>query len=149
MDILNTLKKDHKKVLEILDKLESTSNRAGKSRQKLFEQLKEELLPHMYAEENYLYPYLLDRTSEEEQREKIMQGEEEHHAARSVLSDATKVSFSDEHWHPDIQVLRELISHHIEEEESEIFDIAEEVVEDSDEVSQKFVAMKSKSTLKV
>jgi len=145
MDILETLKHDHKKVLDILDKLESTTDRALKTRKKEFEQLKMEILPHMYAEENFFYPYLLDRLSDKDQRESIFEGIEEHYAARSVLNDTQDVSFSDEHWHPDIKVLKELISHHIEEEESEIFDIAKEIVEDRSSAAEEFNRMKKEA----
>ena len=149
MDIFEVLKKDHKTVLDLLDKLESSSTRAGKSRQKLFDQLKKELLPHMYAEENYFYQEILDNTSDKEQREKVLEGIEEHHAAKSVLSDIEAISFTDEHWHPDIMVLKELISHHIEEEESEIFDAAEEAIDDPEQVAEKFNAMKKEAKVSV
>ena len=40
MDIFKTLKKDHKTVLELLEKLEGTTSRGTKTRQKLFDQLR-------------------------------------------------------------------------------------------------------------
>lgn len=145
MDIFQTLKKDHQTVLEILDKLKSSSDRAGKTRQKQLEHLKQELLPHMSAEENYFYQMLLDNTSDQKQRKKIFEGIEEHKAARSVLSDCESLSFTDEKWQPDIKVLHELIKHHIEEEESEIFDIADELIEDPKQAAQKFTQMKKEA----
>ena len=148
MDIFEVLKKDHRAVLELLEKLESSSERAGKTRKKQFDQLKQELLPHMFAEENYFYQYLLDRTSDKQEREKIFEGIEEHRAARSVLADTESVSFTDEHWQPDIKVLKELINHHIEEEESEIFEIAEDIIEDSSEAAQQFQSMKKETKAK-
>lgn len=149
MDIFETLKKDHETVAELLDKLESTSARAVKTRQKLFDQLRQELLPHMAAEENYFYPHLLDRTTDHEQRETILEGLEEHHCARTALTDAEEVSLTDERWLPAIKVLKELISHHIEEEESEIFDVAEELIEDADEAAKRFNAAKKEMKVTV
>jgi len=149
MDIFELLKKDHRTVLEILDKLSSTTERAGKTRQRQLEQLKQELLPHMFAEENYFYPYILDRTDDKEQREKVLEGIEEHHAARGVLADLESVSVTDERWHPDLLVLKELIDHHIEEEEREIFDVAEEVIEDSSEAGKNFTKIKKEQKVHV
>lgn len=148
MDIFEILKKDHRTVLDLLDKLESTSDRAGKTRQKQLELLKQELLPHMFAEENYFYQYLLDRTSDKEEREKILEGFEEHRAARSVLADVESVSFTDERWQPDIKVLKEVVKHHIDEEEREIFEIAEDIIEDTNEAAQEFESMKKETKVK-
>jgi iron-sulfur cluster repair protein YtfE (RIC family) len=142
MEIFDILKKDHRKVLEILEKLEGMSDRAGKTRQKQFTMLKQELLPHMAGEENYFYPYILDRTTDKEQRQAVLEGIEEHRAARTVLEDSEKAGVSDERWQPDIKVLKELIAHHIDEEEDTIFDAAREVIEDPEEVGKEFMAAK-------
>ena len=149
MDIFEVLKKDHETVLDLLDKLESSSSRAGKSRQKHLDQLKQELLPHMYAEENYFYQLILDNTTDKEDREKVFEGLEEHKAARTVLADIEAISATDEHWHPDIKVLKELISHHIEEEESDIFDVAEDAIDDPEEAAEKFNAMKKEAKVAI
>ncbi|MBE0537955.1 MAG: hemerythrin domain-containing protein [Phycisphaerae bacterium] len=149
MDIFEMLKKDHRKVLEILEKLETSSDRASKTRQKQFTQLRQELLPHMAAEENYFYPYVLDRLSDKEQRRALFEGIEEHRAARSVLTDSEDAGVSDERWQPDIAVLKELIAHHIDEEESEIFDAAREVIEDPEEMGEKFMSHKKEQAISV
>ncbi len=149
MDIYEVLKKDHRKVLEILEKLEMTSDRAQKTRQKQFEMLKEELLPHMSAEENYFYPYVLDRLTDKEQRRAMFEGIEEHRAARTVLADSEQAGIADETWQPDISVLKELIAHHIDEEESEIFDAAREVIEDADHVGKTFTETKKEQAVAV
>jgi len=149
MDIFEILKKDHRKVLDILEKLETSSDRAGKTRKKQFAMLRQELLPHMAGEENYFYPYVLDRTTDKEQRRAVLEGIEEHRAARAVLMDSEEAGISDERWQPDISVLKELIAHHIDEEEDEIFDAAREVIEDADEVGRKFMAEKKQEKVTV
>jgi hemerythrin-like domain-containing protein len=149
MDILDILKKDHRTVMDILDKLESSTTRAEKTRQSMFEKLKQELIPHMFAEENYFYQQILDNTTDPEQRQGVLEGIEEHQAAKTVLSDIESLSFSDERWQPDIMVLKELLKHHIKEEESNIFDAAEDVLEDLDQVGQDFISMKKEAKVSI
>ena len=149
MDIFEMLKTDHQMVMDIVDKLESTSDRAGKTRQKQFERLKDELLPHMFAEEKYFYPMILDKTSDKEERQTILQGIEEHRAARSVFKDCEDAGYTDERWKADLKVLKELLTHHIEEEESEIFEVAREVIEDPDEVGTQFRTVKHEQEVAV
>jgi len=72
---------------------------------------------------------------------------EEHRAAKMVLSDLTDAATDDPRWMARLKVLKELIEHHVEEEESRIFDIARRVIDDerSDEVARRFKEMKKEA----
>jgi len=132
MDIFDVLTSDHDKVKKILDQMEQTSVKAGKKRETLLENLKANLLPHMSAEEQYFYQILLDETAE---KESVYAALEEHRAARAVLTDLESASVDDPRWGARLRVLKELIEHHIEEEESEIFEIAREIADEERAVS--------------
>jgi hypothetical protein len=69
----------------------------------------------MYAEEQYFYQILLDETSEQED---LYSALEEHRAAKMVLSDLTEAAEDDPRWMARLKVLKEMIEHHVEEEES-------------------------------
>ena len=144
MDIFELLKTDHEKVKKILEQLEETSNRASSRREKLVQTLSAGFLPHAYAEEQYFYQILLDETSEQED---VYSALEEHRAAKMVLSDLTDAATDDPRWMARLKVLKELIEHHVEEEESRIFDIARRVIDDerSDEVARRFKEMKKEA----
>ena len=58
-DLFELLKKDHRELMEILDQLKETSDRSSKKREDLFMQLKQEIVPHMRAEEKAFYSVLL------------------------------------------------------------------------------------------
>jgi len=58
MNAFNLLKADHKKVADILEKLDATSDRALKTREELFTKLKMELDVHSRIEETIFYPVL-------------------------------------------------------------------------------------------
>ncbi len=57
MDAFKLLKSDHEKVAGILEKLEGTTERALKTREELFTQLKTELDIHAGIEEKIFYPF--------------------------------------------------------------------------------------------
>ncbi len=144
MDIFEVLTADHEKVSKILEQMQQTSNRATGRREKLLQNLAAHLLPHMYAEEQYFYQILLDETSEQED---LYSALEEHRAAKMVLSDLTEAAADDPRWMARLKVLKEMIEHHVEEEESTIFDIAREVIDEdrSDEVARRFKELKKEA----
>jgi hemerythrin-like domain-containing protein len=144
MDIFEVLTTDHEKVKKILEQMQQTSNRAIGRREKLVQNLSANLVPHMYAEEQYFYQILLDETSEQED---IYSALEEHRAAKTVLVDLTDAASDDPRWMARLKVLKELIEHHVEEEESQIFDIAREVIDEerSSEVAKRFKELKKEA----
>jgi len=145
MDILDLLKTDHEKVKKLLEQLQETSNRATGKREKLLQTLSSGLLPHMYAEEQFFYQILLDETSEQEE---VYSALEEHRAAKLVLSDLTDAATDDPRWIARLKVLKELIEHHVKEEESTIFKIARKVIDKdrSDSVAKRFREMKKEAS---
>ena len=79
-----TLKKDHEEVKEILEQLEETKENAVKKREELFQKLREELVPHMKAEEKTFYQPLMEK--KEAREEATLSGELRRSIAQSDLS---------------------------------------------------------------
>ena len=127
MDIYQIIKQDHRKVLDAIKKLEDTSDKAKSSRQQQLSNIRDDLLPHMHAEENLLYPYLLDKGND---RQKVLEAFEEHRVARSVMQDLETTPADDERWSAKLSVLNELLQHHIQEEEGALFTMARKVIDD-------------------
>jgi len=140
--LFEELKKDHREVQSIISKLEKTSEESSK-REELFSQLKQELEPHQKAEEHVFYPAL---EKEDEVRKDVLEGIEEHHVAEYVLKEMDKMNKGEEQWSAKLSVLKELVDHHIEEEESKIFHDADEVLDQKqfDQISAKFHDEKEK-----
>lgn len=127
MDIYQIIKQDHRKVLDAISRLEETSNRAKTGRQQQLSNIRDDLLPHMHAEENLLYPYLLDKGND---RQKVLEAFEEHRVARTVMQDLESTSAEDERWSAKLSVLKELLQHHIREEEGGLFTMARKIIDD-------------------
>ena len=60
MDALSLLKEDHDKVKKLLEDLDSTTERGVKTREQLFNKIKQELEIHEAIEEEIFYPALKD-----------------------------------------------------------------------------------------
>jgi hemerythrin-like domain-containing protein len=130
-EFLETIEKEHQEVQELLDKIENTSSGAVKTKEDLFMKLKRELIPHMKAEEKAFYPVLMNNGGKEVGLEAI----EEHHVAEIVLKELDKLPKNAENWDAKFKVFAELLKHHIEEEEEDVFDAAEDMLDD-DQMSQ-------------
>lgn len=128
-ELFELLQADHDKVRGILDDLLETTHSAQKARESGFKKLKDILIPHIRAEEDAFYSALQEH---EEARQTALEALEEHHVAELVLNELSDMSTSDERWGAKLQVFQELLEHHIEEEESEVFDAAEEVFDEAE-----------------
>jgi len=125
MNAFTLLKNDHKKVAGILEKLEETTERALKTREELFAQLKNELDIHANIEETIFYPVL---KKAEESRDITLEAFEEHRIVKQLLAELEQSSKDDEQWTAKFTVLKENIEHHVEEEEGEMFTKARKVL---------------------
>lgn len=124
-DLFELLKSDHRKVQALLEKM--LKGGASKSKQQNFEKFQTEFLGHAAAEEKLLYPMLIEQSDQPELGHMAL---EEHRAARMVLKDLIGLKPNDERWIARCQVMAELINHHIEEEESEVFDAFGEIIDE-------------------
>ena len=125
MDAFKLLKSDHEKVAGILEKLEGTTERALKTREELFTQLKTELDIHAGIEEKIFYPVL---EKAEESRDITLEAFEEHRLVKQLLGELEAEVKDDEKWTAKFTVLKEQIEHHVEEEEGEMFKKARRVL---------------------
>jgi iron-sulfur cluster repair protein YtfE (RIC family) len=129
MNAFTLLKSDHEKVAGILERIESTTERAIKTREELFTQLKNELDLHARIEEEIFYPALEEA---EETREITLEAYEEHRLVKQLLGELEAEPKDAEEWTAKFTVLKENIEHHVEEEEGEMFKKARAVLSDDE-----------------
>ncbi len=126
MDAFKLLKQDHEKVAGIFEKLEPTTERALKTREELFAQLKGELDVHAEVEEQIFYPAIKDA---EETHEITLEAYEEHNVVKTLLAELDAEPKDTEEWKAKLTVLKENVEHHVEEEEEEMFPKARKVLD--------------------
>lgn len=138
------LREDHDKVRELLSQLSSTTNRAAKKRSELLQKLKKEVLIHTQIEEEIFYPAFRDSKAEESKR-LFYEAKEEHRAVDElVLPDVETTEPSSEEFAGRIKVLKDMIEHHAEEEEKEIFPKAKKALgkEELEELGERMAERK-------
>lgn len=125
--IYDVLKKEHSEVSEILEKLSKTDESDVAARTKLFGKLQQELEAHAEAEQNVFYPEL---EGHEETRDIALEGRQEHHVVKTLLSELERGKVDTETWTAKLTVLKENVEHHVEEEEDEMFKKAKKVLDE-------------------
>ncbi len=129
MNALELLKQDHRKVKDLLSELDSTSEGDAGRREELFSTVKDELKVHEIIEEEILYPALKEHPKA---REIVLEGIEEHNVVDTLLGDMVSLSVEDETWAAKLAVMKENVEHHIEEEEEEMFEKAQDIFGDDE-----------------
>jgi hemerythrin HHE cation binding domain-containing protein len=140
MDPFELLKKDHQKVSTLFQEIESAS---GEAKLAIFRKLKQELDVHAHIEEIIFYPAL---EREKETREITLEAYEEHRVVKDLLSQLDAASSADEDWEARLTVLKENVEHHVDEEEGELFDKANDVLtgEQADDLGDRMQAEKNR-----
>ena len=126
-DAIALLKEDHKKVKGLLGDLEKSSMRTGPRAQKLVAQIDKELEIHTTIEEEIFYPAFRDAVSTKDDRKMYYEAKEEHHVVKLVLPEVQEGGMAIEEFAAKCKVLKELVEHHADEEEKEMFPEARKV----------------------
>lgn len=121
MNPYELLKTDHEKAADLFERIESAS---GKEKLAAFKKLKAELDVHTLIEETILYPALKNAA---ETRDITLEAYEEHRVVKDLLAELAAAKLSDK-WDAKFMVLKENVEHHVDEEESDLFKKAKDVL---------------------
>ena len=125
--IFELLHKEHEDVKQMLKQMLESEDQ--NKREKVLETFHKNILAHMKAEENAFYPNLIE---EPETKKLALQAYEEHHVVEMLLRELVKLKVTDDKWTAKLQVLSEVLLHHIEEEEDEVFKKTDELFQDDE-----------------
>ncbi len=140
-DILALIEADHRKVEDLFAELAGTKD--AKKGQQIFKQIYKELTLHSKAEELVFYPAMQEF---DETQEYVEEAEEEHNSVKILLEQMKALKPNDAEFQTKIQHLKESVTHHVEEEESEIFEAVRECMDDEEleQLAQEFQAAKAR-----
>src|SRR5579862_5456829 len=117
MNLLDALKSDHDEVKSMLTSILETEE--AKARTDQFKRFKAAMTAHSRAEEKVLYRRM---EKIEDGKDDALEGEVEHEVVDRLMDDLSRSRSKDsDRWTARCKVLKELIEHHVEEEESEFF----------------------------
>lgn len=128
MNAIDLLKADHEKVKAILTQLSESTDRAVKKRTDLLDKLEMEISIHTQLEEQILYPAFKAAGGKDE-AEMYYEAKEEHRTVDSlVLPDLKATDPTTPEFAGRVKVVKELLEHHIEEEETDMFPKAKKLL---------------------
>lgn len=128
-DAIKLLKDDHDKVRDLFEQLMDTTERATKTRKKLIDEIAKEIKIHTTIEEEIFYPAFRDAIEEKEKKKMFHEALEEHHVVDLVLPEVRDADPSTVKFAAKAKVLKELVEHHADEEEKEMFKAARKVLD--------------------
>jgi len=128
-DAISLLKKDHEKVRGLLSKLERAAQRNTAKAEELLEQIDHEVKIHSQIEEEIFYPAFRDAARKHDDRELYFEAKEEHHVVDLVMPEVRETDSDAEEFAAKAKVLKELIEHHADEEEKEMFPKARKLLD--------------------
>lgn len=124
MDAVSLLKKQHREVEDLFKKVEKAEK--PEMRRQLMQEISSKLEMHTKIEEEIFYPAVREIESKKAE-DMINEALEEHGVVKLVLKQLPGVDPDDERFDAKMTVLKELIEHHVEEEEKEMFKLAQKL----------------------
>lgn len=139
-DILSLIEAEHRQVEKLFAQIEKAK---GNKISGYFQEIYKALNLHARTEELAFYPALREY---EETQEYIEEAEEEHEEVSVLLEEIKAMQPNNPEFLEKISELKEAVQHHVEEEESEIFDAVREYMNEEQltELGKEFQAAKTK-----
>jgi hemerythrin superfamily protein len=146
MAIFETLKDEHDLLREQLAKILDLPDDAKSEREECLEELKKTLHSHTIAEEEIVYETLLPI---EHLESEVREGIEEHRLSNQLLVELYTLDVTQAQWEAKVKALKDLLTHHLKEEEEELFAEGREVFDSSrQEELNKLYLQKKEEALK-
>src|ERR1051326_1758169 len=116
-DAVSLLRADHKKMRELLNELKSAEK--PEQRQRLLAEVKPQMEAHTKIEEELLYPAFLATARTAKDQQLFYEANAEHNAAKLMLQEVASADDTSEEFPGRAKVLKEVVEHHAEEEETD------------------------------
>ena len=124
MDVLDHIKKEHDGFKKKIADIEAATSAKKKE---IFKELHAEIHGHHEAEEKIVFPMVKEK-KDEEAMEVVQEMIEEHRLGSYQFSVLEKTPVENETWDAKFSVLKEVLEHHMEEEESELVPMARKMI---------------------
>lgn len=126
MDAITLLKNQHREVEELFSKFEKLADEGANAEKKaIVAEIALKLSAHAEIEERFFYP-----EGREADEDLTLEAYEEHGLVKDLLKKIGKSRMNDESLKAKMTVLKEIVEHHVEEEEDEYFPECEKTLGD-------------------
>jgi hemerythrin superfamily protein len=128
-DAIEMLKADHQKVRELFQKYVAASDQHAK--RQVADQVFVELETHAQLEEMVFYP-AFEEAADDEGKQLVEEARQEHQKVKSLIAELRGLD-ADAAFDTKFRQLMDNVEHHVQEEETEIFPEAEEILAEDNE----------------
>jgi hemerythrin superfamily protein len=133
MNVIDLLVRDHENVSELFRACEELDRNDPGARRAVLERLHLALEQHAAAEEQLFYPALRARVGgDEEGEDSVDEAREEHRVVRELLSELVELEPSEQTYDAKLKVLKDMVEHHVGEEESLLLPLARDLMPQSE-----------------
>jgi iron-sulfur cluster repair protein YtfE (RIC family) len=122
VDAISLLKQDHQKVRQLLKRLVSNGT------EDLLEEIEDALRVHTQIEEEIFYPAFKEAVESQKDEHLYYEALEEHHIVDLVIPEIKASTEGSEQFDAKAKVLKDIVEHHAEEEEKEMFPKARKAI---------------------
>ncbi|MBC7658812.1 MAG: hemerythrin domain-containing protein [Chitinophagaceae bacterium] len=139
------LESQHREVEALFKQMDELGDRAFKARAQIFEEIARKLTHHAKIEELIFYP-----EGKSVDKDLTLEAYEEHDVIKQMLAKIKRTEPNDETFMAKITVLKEIVEHHVKEEENEYFPktkkkfSSEELDELGEKLKTKFEALEAR-----
>lgn len=124
MDVLKHIKEEHEEFRGLMKKIESAEE---DQKEVLFHELYANLYGHHKAEETVVFPKVKEKVKGED-KEVVLEMIEEHYLGMHQFKVLETTPVDHETWDARFSVLKEVLDHHMKEEENEFMPLARKVM---------------------
>jgi hemerythrin superfamily protein len=140
-DAITLLTEDHENVKAMFEQYEALGERAHVTKKRLATQICTELTKHATAEEEIFYPAV--RAAGKDKEDLVDEAIVEHASAKELIAQILDMEPTEDLFDAKVKVLSELIDHHVQEEEGEIFPKARKAGLDLEQLGQQIAERKA------
>jgi hemerythrin-like domain-containing protein len=119
---IELLTEQHREVEELFEQYEAAAT--AKEKSELFEEIADQLAIHAKIEEQFFYPAVRAKKTED----MVLEAFVEHISVKRLLADLLDNEPEDPTFDAQMKVLKEQVEHHVEEEENQLFPAAKKVL---------------------
>src|SRR6476660_9087883 len=106
MEATVLLKRDHAKVKGLFKKFEDAGDRAGQTKQRLFDEVHAELDAHAAIEEEIFYP-AMQKVRSKEVQDLVLEAIEEHKVVKTLIEEIAQLTPDDAEFDAKMKVMQE------------------------------------------
>lgn len=135
MNVIELLKKDHENVKDLFAAFEKAKEAdRGAEKESAVSSICQELTLHAAVEEEIFYPAVETRAAGEDEKseDSVKEAFEEHALVKSLVAELSEMKADDEQFDAKVKVLKDLVDHHVEEEEGELMPRARKLLSEDE-----------------